>query len=96
MDVFRWLLIFLLTGQMIAHCISDAAMNELLESVATTFAVRSTISPTALGLSVFPVSLYLAYRYLKVDIDSFVKFVLCAVSPLVRLRQNSTNRSKWL
>lgn len=74
-DVFRWLLIFLLTWQ-IAHCISDAAMNELLESIATTFAVTIS-SPTALGLSAFPVSLCLAYRYLKVDMDTFVKFVLC-------------------
>ena len=60
-DVFRWLLIFLLTWQ-IAHCISDTAINELLESIATPFAVTSTMisSPTALGLSAIPVSLYLA------------------------------------
>ena len=41
-DVFRWLLIFLLTWQ-IAHCISAAAMNELLASIAAAFSVTKTL-----------------------------------------------------
>ena len=77
-DVFRWLLIFLLTWQ-IAHCISAAAMNELLASIATAFSVTKTLvsSSAAMGLSAFPVSLYVAYRYLRVETDTFVKYVLC-------------------
>lgn len=34
-------------------------------------------SPVVVGLSTFPASLFLAYKYLKVDTDAFVKYVLC-------------------
>lgn len=76
--LFRWLLIFLLSWQ-IAHCISAVAMNELLTSIATAFSVAKTLvsSPAAIGLSAFPVSLFVAYRYLGIERDTFVKYALC-------------------
>ena len=34
-------------------------------------------SPVVLGLSTFPATLYLAYKYLKIDSESFTRYVLC-------------------
>lgn len=77
-DLFRWLLILILTCH-IAHSISGAAINDLLQFIARAFSVTGSIlsSPLGVGLSAFPASLYLAYKYLKIEIDDFQKHVLC-------------------
>ena len=76
-DVFYWLLLLLLTWQ-ISHCISATAIDELLQYITQAFSVMGVLSPSVLiGLSAFPSSLYLAYKYLKIDRDAFSKYVIC-------------------
>lgn len=77
-DLFCWLLILILSWH-IAHNISASAVNELLQFVSTTFSVIGSLisSPVMMGLSAFPASLFLAYKYLKVESDAFAKYVIC-------------------
>ena len=76
--LFRWLLILILTWH-IAHNISGTAINELLQFIAKAFSVTGSLvsSPFGMGLSAFPATLYLAYKYLKIELDDFDKYVLC-------------------
>lgn len=76
-DMFRWLLILILTWQL-GHCVSAAAIGELLQFITKAFSVtESLVSPIFIGLSAFPASIYLAHKYLKIDCDNFIKYVLC-------------------
>lgn len=77
-DMFRWLLILILTWQ-IGHCISVAAIGELLQFIAKAFSLAESLlsSPVVIGLSAFPTSIYLAHKYLKIERDNFIKYVLC-------------------
>ena len=74
-DLFRWLLILIFTWH-IAHDISAAAVDEMLQYISNAVSTIESIlmSPIAIGLSAFPASLYLGYKYLKLDSD---KYVLC-------------------
>ena len=76
--LFHWLLILILTWH-IAHSISGTAIYELLQFIAKAFSVTGSLlsSPFGMDLSAFPASLYLAYKYLKIDLDDFDKYVLC-------------------
>ena len=77
-DLFRWLLILILTWH-IAHTISGTPINELLQFIARGFSIASSLFclPVGLGLSAFPASLYLAYKYLNIEMDDFHMHVLC-------------------
>ena len=67
-DVFRWLLILILTWQ-IAHCISATAVGKGFVCIR---------KPNVLiGLSAFPASVYVAHKYLNIDCDNFIAYVLC-------------------
>lgn len=74
-DMFRWLLILILTWQ-IGHCISVAAIGELLQFIAKAFSLAESLLSSP-GLSAFPTSIYLAHKYLKIERDNFIKYVLC-------------------
>ena len=77
-QLFRWVLILILTWH-IAHSISATAINEMLQFLAAAFSVTEGLvsCSAAVGLSAFPASLYLAYKFLSVDTDNFSKYVLC-------------------
>ena len=77
-DLFRWLLLLILLWH-ISHCISATAVDEILQFIAKAFSLTENLisSPLALGLSAFPPSLYLAYKYLKIDSNTFTRYVLC-------------------
>lgn len=76
-DLFRWLLILIFTWQ-IAHNISANAAAGMLQFISNAFSsIEVIVSPVAIGLSAFPASLYLAYKYLKIDSDNFTRHVLC-------------------
>ena len=76
-QLFRWVLILILTWH-IAHSISATAINEMLQFLAAAFSVTEGLvsCSAAVGLSAFPASLYLAYKFLSVDTDNFSKYVL--------------------
>lgn len=72
-DLFRWILMIIIAWH-IAHDISALALDALLQLIS---AIESLCSPIALGLSAFPATVYLAYKYLKLDSETFIKHVLC-------------------
>lgn len=78
-DLFRWLLILIFMWH-IAHNISATAVNEMLQVISTAFSTIESIilSPIAMGISAFPATLYLAYKYLNIDSDQFDRYVLCS------------------
>lgn len=76
--VFRWLLILIFTWH-IAHNISATAVGEILNYISRTLTTVQAlvVSPLAAGLSAFPATLFLAYKYLKIDSETFTRYVLC-------------------
>jgi hypothetical protein len=76
-DLFRWILILFLAWH-IAHNISTAALGAILRVLSEAFSsIEVLCSPVAVGLSAFPATMYLAYKYLKMNSENYVKHVLC-------------------
>lgn len=63
----------------LAHNVSAAALDELLQYISHLFSAAEALitSPIAAGLSAFPATLFLAYKFLKIDAENFSRYVLC-------------------
>lgn len=77
-DIFHWVLLLVFFWY-ITHNVSAAALNELLQLLSCIFSLMGELlsSPVAVGLTSFPATLYLAYKYLQIEPDRFMKYVLC-------------------
>ena len=66
-------------GTLLIIIISALAIGEILQFLSRGFsAIEAVISsPVAVGLSAFPATIFLAYKYLKIDTEDIVKHVLC-------------------
>ena len=76
-DLFHWILILFFAWH-IAHNVGTVALSAVLQVISKAFSTIEVLcSPVAVGLSAFPATIYLAYKYLKIDSENYVKHVLC-------------------